>query len=247
MDFNEFAERSIESVYELLTRVARERKTISYKKLAQSAGVPDADKPYIWFSYLPGVLDEINRCEHEVGRPLLSAVVVNKRKRIPGRGFFGLAEQLHLLSEDSNDDERNLFHDIELHSVYGEFAPRHQGEKQEDLVKKYCGAMWNVLVEIARERRTVTCIDLARRANLPAGLRETKMQQEFISLIDTTEWSNDRPLLGAVVVDGENGIPRKAFYESAQLIGLLPHGAENETCMQYWANELQRVYATWAE
>ena len=247
MDFNEFADKSIGPVYEVLLRVAKERKTITYRELANEADVPDANKPYIWFSYLPSVLDGINRVEHEDGKPLLSALVVNKRKRIPGLGFFGLAATLFLLSEDATDEERKLFHKVELHSVYEEFAPSDKGLEQEDLVKKYCEAMNKVLVDVAREKETITCVDLAWKADLPPGLNDTNMQEELLSLIDASEWLNDRPLLGAVVVSAENGRPRKAFFASARLIGLLPHDAERETIKQFWASELQRVYAAWAE
>ena len=228
MDFGEFADKSIGPVYEVLLRVAKERRIITYRELAHEADVPDAGKPYIWFSHLPGVLDEINRFEYKDGRPMLSTVVVNKRKGVPGLGFFALAEELFLLCEGSTDEEKELFHKIELHSVYEEFAPEGSVFEQEDIVKKYCQAMNKVLIDVARERETVTCMDLARKADLPPGLNDTSMQEEFLSLIDTTEWLNDRPLLGAVVVNAENGEPRRAFFASARLIGVLPHDVEAE-------------------
>lgn len=43
---------------------------------------------------LHGSLDTINRREDARGHGLLSAVVVNKYKRMPGEGFFYLAREL---------------------------------------------------------------------------------------------------------------------------------------------------------
>ncbi len=46
-------------------------------------------------------LDEINRIEHEQGRPLLSAVVISKEYNLPGTGFFECAEELgHFTGRD---------------------------------------------------------------------------------------------------------------------------------------------------
>jgi hypothetical protein len=39
-------------------------------------------------------LDDINRSEHEQGRPLLSVIVVRKRTTMPGEGFFMCARDL---------------------------------------------------------------------------------------------------------------------------------------------------------
>jgi hypothetical protein len=40
------------------------------------------------------LLDDINRSEHEHGRPLLSVIVVHKGETMPGEGFFICARDL---------------------------------------------------------------------------------------------------------------------------------------------------------
>jgi hypothetical protein len=50
-------------------------------------------------------LDDINRSEHEQGRPLLSVIVVHKRTTMPGEGFFMCARDLGRYEEDQDRAE----------------------------------------------------------------------------------------------------------------------------------------------
>ena len=61
------------------------------------------------------LLDEIARFEHSEGRPLLTAVVVNKYTLRPGKGFFELAVELGLMKAK---DDRDIFYVNELDRVY---------------------------------------------------------------------------------------------------------------------------------
>ena len=45
-----------------------------------------------------GILSAINRHEHDEGRPLLSAVVLLTRGRVPGNGFYRSARELGFIS-----------------------------------------------------------------------------------------------------------------------------------------------------
>jgi hypothetical protein len=45
------------------------------------------------------ILDDINRHERELGRPMLSAVLVHKESLMPGQGFFTLARSRISLTE----------------------------------------------------------------------------------------------------------------------------------------------------
>lgn len=49
------------------------------------------------------ILDDINRYERELGRPMLSAVVVHKDTLIPGQGFFTLARSFGLFVGNGRD------------------------------------------------------------------------------------------------------------------------------------------------
>ncbi len=73
-----------------LIQVARRRETVTYGALSPSA--PQS----LWRP-----LDRINWVEHAEGRPLLTAVVVNKDRRRPGEGFFKMAKEMGRF--DGND------------------------------------------------------------------------------------------------------------------------------------------------
>lgn len=100
-------------VYEKLKKVARAKTIITYGKIGTIIGLGGHD-PKLW-----RMLDEVNRYEHQQGRPMLS-VVVNNEKNAPGDGFFKLARELGVY-QGSNDDE---FFNNELCKVYEYWSSR---------------------------------------------------------------------------------------------------------------------------
>ena len=82
------------ATYEELKRVAKEQSYTTYRKIAPLADldmVSQADRDRI-----ADILDEISTHEHNLGHPLLSAVVVRADEGKPGQGFFTLARRLGL-------------------------------------------------------------------------------------------------------------------------------------------------------
>lgn len=93
--------------------MAREGKVIAcsdlaYKKIESCTLEPHDPR-------LAQMIGDISTEEDEAGRGMLSAVVVNKRDRRPGPGFFTLARSL---GRDA-DDELTCWSE-ELHKVYNE-------------------------------------------------------------------------------------------------------------------------------
>jgi hypothetical protein len=70
------------------------------KKLVRTAGengliyYGDIMNEFGGRGYIGHVLDEVNRREHAAGRPLLSAIVVQKDTGEPGPGFWSLVSEL---------------------------------------------------------------------------------------------------------------------------------------------------------
>ena len=79
-------------VYERIVKVAKNKDIITYGKVASCAGMDTNLGGWNW--EIRNILDAISRREHRNGRPLLSAVVVNKDTVMPGAGFFKLAKEL---------------------------------------------------------------------------------------------------------------------------------------------------------
>jgi len=107
-----------EQIYEKLKEVARAGTVTYYSDIAPMAeldmGLPN-DRYEIGV-----ILDDINRYERELGRPMLSAVVVHKDTLMPGQGFFTLARALGLFVGDDKD----RFYIKELRKVHDYWASR---------------------------------------------------------------------------------------------------------------------------
>ncbi|MHC4463824.1 MAG: hypothetical protein ACYS30_20690 [Planctomycetota bacterium] len=102
-----------EQIREMLIKVAGHNNTISYSEVGEVVGLDMANPGER--SKLANTLDEINREEHERGRPLLSAVVVQKESQHPGRGFFELAREL---GKQKPNEDNQIFFANELKRVF---------------------------------------------------------------------------------------------------------------------------------
>ena len=103
-------------IYEKLKEVARERTVTYYSDIAPMAGL-DMDLPNDRYE-IGVILDDINQDERQLGRPMLSAVVVHKASLKPGQGFFTLARSLGLFV--GNDEDK--FYIQELRKVHDYWA-----------------------------------------------------------------------------------------------------------------------------
>jgi len=80
------------AVRERLLEVARARELIYYSDLAEALGI-ETDNPY-FAAPIGKILGRISKDEVAAGRPMLSAVVVSKDTKLPGKGFFSLGQAL---------------------------------------------------------------------------------------------------------------------------------------------------------
>ncbi len=94
-------------VHAELVRVAKARRTITYGELAEKLHLGIARNTAHY-------LNEVGEIEIANGRPLLTAVVGSKEKRMSGEGFFALARQNRL----SNNTDRRTFWENELRKVH---------------------------------------------------------------------------------------------------------------------------------
>lgn len=90
-----------EQIYEKLKEIARAGTVTHYSDIAPLAGL-DMNLPPDRYE-IGAILDDINRHERELGRPMLSAVVVHRESLMPGQGFFTLARSLGLFVSDDKD------------------------------------------------------------------------------------------------------------------------------------------------
>jgi len=90
-------------VYCELVRAAMNSKIITYGDLAAQLGLPT--RGHQLGQALRLKLDAISSYEHDHGRPLLSALVVRKNTRKPGKGFFKMAQRVGKMAA-SDDPSR---------------------------------------------------------------------------------------------------------------------------------------------
>ena len=64
------------------------------------------------------MLGEINEQMHSEGKPMISALVVNQKEKMPGRGFFKLAVVLGKLTRRATRRREKVFWENELTAVY---------------------------------------------------------------------------------------------------------------------------------
>jgi len=108
-----FGSKEFLKVYCELIKAAQQRKTIYYEDIARIMKLPTRGDHMA--KEVGQILGEISECEHNQGRPLLSAIVIRKDTGMPGEGFFKLARQLNKFQ---GQDEQNFWKN-ELQAVYG--------------------------------------------------------------------------------------------------------------------------------
>ena len=96
------------------------------------------------------------------------------------------------------------------------------------------------LIEVAKHKGTISYSDVARIADLHVRSRALF---QILDDISTAEFAAGRPLLTAVVVRKEDGMPGGGFFKLATQLG--QHRAGDDRTL-YWMRELEQVYTEWA-
>jgi hypothetical protein len=114
--------------------------------------------------------------------------------------------------------------------------------------RKYFGneiflKVYSKLIRTAHKRKTIYYKDVAEIMGLP--IRGEHMAREVGQILgEISEWEHDegRPLLSAVVIREDIGIPGEGFFKLARELGKFQ--GQNE--QDFWQNELQDVHNIWS-
>jgi len=101
-------------IYSELINAARYRGTVTYQEIATIMGLP-LQGSYMG-SVIGGIIGDISEDEVRDNRPMLSAVVVGV-SGVPGKGFYGLAQEHGKVFEDTKEG-RLKFWEGEKKAVY---------------------------------------------------------------------------------------------------------------------------------
>lgn len=105
-------------------------------------------------------------------------------------------------------------------------------------------AVYEKLVQVARERRTVTYVELAQAADLSLSVEDdmTTLGHQLDGIAEQ-EVAAGRPLLAVVVVKENSNMPGAGLFKFAKQKGLQKKGVDDIT---FFATELNRVHAFWS-
>jgi len=98
--------------YAALVMTARSRAMITYRGIARLTGLPDEGQQM--GKEVGHLLGEISEDEHSRGRPMLSAIAVQKATGRPGGEFYEFAGRLNKLKGDAPQS----FWDTEVTKLY---------------------------------------------------------------------------------------------------------------------------------
>ena len=97
-----------------------------------------------------------------------------------------------------------------------------------------------ILIEIAKNRQTITYSDLVRKVNTINFEPVSYGLSAMLGEISSEEYIAGRGMLTAVVVLKDDGIPGSGFFELARALG---KSFPDE--LKFWVDELNKVYSYW--
>lgn len=104
-----------DSVYTLLCSKANRKELLSYSPIWELMDLKAGKNAAKEAGHMLG---EISEDANITGKPLLSAIVINKKKKEPGPGFYTLAENLGKMSTGKSDREKKCYWEQEKEKVF---------------------------------------------------------------------------------------------------------------------------------
>ena len=107
-------------VHAALIEAARDRRLLTYPDVAAMMGLPRTGQA---MGLKVGAMgDAMNEVEQQGGRPMLSALIVKTRSRVPGPGFYDGAIELGRATEFVDDSGKRAFWESERDAVYAKWG-----------------------------------------------------------------------------------------------------------------------------
>jgi len=107
-------------------------------------------------------------------------------------------------------------------------------------LKVYCK-----LIEIVENSETINYRKIGDMMGLPPGQNMGKQVGIICDEINQDEHINRRPMLSAVVIRKDWGMPGDGFFKCANNLGKFKGGTDEEK-YSFWKNELKSVYKIWS-
>jgi hypothetical protein len=103
-----------------LIEAARDGRLLTYPDVAAMMGLPETGQAM--GLKVGSVGDAINEVDQQAGRPMLSALIVKTKSRVPGEGFYRGAFALGRTTPFGVDGSDRAFWERERDAVYNEWG-----------------------------------------------------------------------------------------------------------------------------
>jgi hypothetical protein len=107
--------------------------------------------------------------------------------------------------------------------------------------------VYALLIRAAQQKGFVTSSDVAEVMARSGESSATRTTNQLLDSIAKREHRSGRPVLPSVVVSATEHQPMAAVLKSASELGLLPAGASKERRVEFWREEVNRVFDEWAD
>lgn len=102
----------------------------------------------------------------------------------------------------------------------------------------------SLLIECAETRTTLDYGEIARRLGRKPGNAFSHWIGGLLEELNQDEHALGRPLLGALAVNTQTGVPNPAFFHLAEKLEAFGGGPKFEENV-FWAEEMMRVFSHW--
>jgi hypothetical protein len=106
--------------------------------------------------------------------------------------------------------------------------------------------LYRQLIDVAAAQSTVPYADLAGSLGLDMSSPDDRLRiGEMLDEINRSEQGAGRPMISAVVVHSQEGLPGAGFFVCARELGVLT-ARNRQDELAFFVDELRRVHAYWA-
>jgi len=113
-------------------------------------------------------------------------------------------------------------------------------------IQLHAPRIYEMLTEVAAARLTVAYSELAESIGLDMSNPDHRFQMgEMLDEVNREEHRAGRPMISAVVVHAQEGLPGAGFFECAPTLSMLTTGAR-QVELAFFVEELRRVHDYWA-
>lgn len=243
-----------EEIYELLRDVARQRSTIYYSDILKPYGI-ETFPTNVTNKLVNPILTPLIQYNIEKDQPILSSLVVNKKKNLPGKGFFDTIEMMFDF-KISNDTGKKIVQAEEMELIWNfdwDNSEWDEGKWNEIINRKSTKQLKNSLINvdelknyllsIAKNQETVTYKQVLRHFGFqlnPANVG--LLVREGLDPLINYNLEYDEPILASLVVRKESGVPGPGFFRKMQSLGKYNGSIQGKSAIDFHKIELENVW-----